>query len=262
MHAPHQDRPPLHVVACNAGELVLFKPPGVAADATHARDGSTVIERVQNGHLEGVPEGALDGVDLLDAKLPHRLDKVTCGLMVVAFNGESIAHHNEMLRNRAWQKYYLARVVGSGDPSELLGQHKAYIKEHNKRAECVRSGGKPAFMTVLAAEGVEGANAHGGEAYVLVKLETGRYHQIRVMLANIGWPLDGDELYGGPRGTIYLEHALLGYVPSGADEMHAVVLEDHPWRPGDLPESLRERLFELADELEGLDETESEAEDA
>jgi len=55
--------------------------------------------------------------------------------------------------------------------------------------------------------------AHAGITVPIINLETGRTHQIRVHLAEKGWPLAGDKLYGGPPAVRQALHArLLGFV--------------------------------------------------
>jgi 23S rRNA-/tRNA-specific pseudouridylate synthase len=72
----------------------------------------------------------------------------------------------------------------------------------------VRSGGKPSFLDVTLVAAVPGIP---DESHFLVRLQTGRFHQIRVMLAHRGAPLSGDSRYGGPaQRRFYLEHTILG----------------------------------------------------
>lgn len=206
----------LPVVYCSEHEVVCIKPAGMASELTSDPKGVSLLGRIRR-----VAGGQ-------GARLPHRLDRVTRGLIVCAFSEESASHHGACIRAGVWEKYYLARVAAGPDQAgELVGEHRAYLKQRGMRAEIVRSGGKPSQLTVLACAGAPGRRE---ESHFVVKLETGRFHQIRAILAGIGAPLVGDALYGGPRGPFYLEHALLRFVPFGSERIHTVFVEDDPDR--------------------------------
>ncbi len=179
----------LALVHRGAGELVLDKPPGVASELTSDPAGRSVLERVRRA---GWP----------DARLVHRLDRVTRGLLVVALDRAAAAAHGERIRGGAWRKLYVARVAMPAGAGELIGEHQAYVKRVGMRAELVRAGGKPARLRILD---VATAPERAGEAHVLVELLTGRFHQIRVMLAGLGAPLVGDQRYGGYSGPLHLD---------------------------------------------------------
>jgi 23S rRNA-/tRNA-specific pseudouridylate synthase len=195
-------------------EVVVIKPAGVASQLTSDPRGVSLISWLQRAYPPPI-----------EPKLPHRLDRVTRGVMLVALTPEAIAFHNAQIRSKKWEKYYLARVHEPRDTKieALLGQHKAYLKRVRGRARVVRSGGKPSFLEILAAHPAPGRR---GQTHLFVKLLTGRFHQVRVMLAALGVPLVGDWLYGQDRsqqqsrerqghrsGTdFYLEHVLLKYV--------------------------------------------------
>lgn len=183
-----------------------MKPAGMPTELTSDPGGVSLIEKVRaKGHSE--------------ARLPHRLDRMTRGWVVVALTRESIAFHNEEVRRGAWAKWYLARIAALRNPGEILGEHRAYLRTVGHRAEIVRAGGKPAVMEVLDCAP---APQRSSQAHVLIRLRTGRFHQIRAMLADRGVPIAGDDLYGGavpesrtsPRP--YLEHAAIRFRPFGA----------------------------------------------
>lgn len=148
--------------------------------------------------------------------------------MIVARSTEAAAYYSAEIAARRWQKVYIAEVASPAeDARQLIGDHKAYLSTEGRRARVVRSGGKPSFLTV-----VHVAPAADQHSHLLIRLHTGRFHQIRVMLASLGTPLAGDTLYGGPTDArFYLEHVLLGARPFGADGPQVWLAPPHVDRP-------------------------------
>ena len=96
------------------------------------------------------------------------------------------------------------------DPETLIGIQKRYIKVNDDKSEIVRSGGLPSFLEILAVEPVP----ENRDCYqVFIRLITGRTHQIRVMLADMGIPLCGDHLYNpeSKDKDFYLESIILKF---------------------------------------------------
>jgi 23S rRNA pseudouridine1911/1915/1917 synthase len=181
-------------------EAVLWKPPGRSCELPGAAAPRSLIAQLRREW--SVPE----------ARLSHRLDRIAQGLLLVALDRERAAAHAAQFRERGVLKAYLVRVAG--DPAGLVGPMRAYLRRVGRRSSVVRSGGAPASMEVLATAPAPGRR---GEHHLLIRLDTGRFHQIRAMLADRGHPLVGDALYGGgecPHGP-WLESAVLGFNDAG-----------------------------------------------
>ncbi len=120
----------------------------------------------------------------------HRLDKDTTGLMVVAKNLASHTALVQQLQNREVHREYEAVVQGvltaGGTIDKPLGRHP---QQRKKRA--VVEDGQEAITHYTV---IKRYRAH---THVKVRLETGRTHQIRVHLSNLGYPIVGDRSYGG-----------------------------------------------------------------
>lgn len=200
-------------------ELVVCKPPGLAAELPRDRDGDSLVTRLR-----------AQGFD--DLRLVHRLDAPACGVMVAARTPDAAAHYGAEIAARRWQKLYVAEVAAAVDyATAIVGKHKAYLATAGRRARLVRAGGKPSFLTVLGAWAAPDA----GRSHVLVHLHTGRFHQVRVMLAGLGAPLVGDTAYGGPEGPFYLEHVLLAARPYGSASPRVWTAPPHEGRPSWAP---------------------------
>ena len=227
--------PPFVVLKESQNELVVFKPAGLASDL---RDGSV------EPSLKSLIAARFPA---LEPKLPHRLDRVTRGLLLVCLTPEAIAFHNAQIKARAWEKYYLARIAApaGGSPGAVLGEHKAFLTEEGGRARIVRAGGKPSRLEILSATAVPG---RPDRWHLLIRLLTGRFHQIRVMCAGLGLPLVGDPLYDPEQrdpNEFYLEHVILKYTDFDTRLVSTLFLPSYEGREALAPE-LAALLAEIA----------------
>lgn len=235
-----------------ADDAIVVKPRGLSVDLSGANAADALLGWVRR-ELR-VPE----------AWLPHRLDRIARGIVMVALTREAAAFHGGMIAARRWHKHYLVRVAWAAgrrdgadgradrDWDALLGRHMVYLRERGRRAEVVRSGGQPSALEVLA---WADDPSRPGHAHLVVRLETGRFHQIRATMAHLGAPIAGDELYdpqAAERGAApYLEHALLWHplfepgVVAGHAAMELAFDPDDPHREPVAP-ALRAALVTLA----------------
>lgn len=117
--------------------------------------------------------------------LVHRLDRRVGGVMVFAKTSKAASRLSEDIRNHEFTKIYLAKVQGI-----LKENGKIEIKlEKENQVAIVKESGKNAFLEY------EVLGYDKEETYVLIKLKTGRYNQIRVSFMHIGHPIINDYKY-------------------------------------------------------------------
>lgn len=156
------------------------------------------------GHVQGTLVNALlhEITDLsgiggeLRPGIVHRLDRGTSGLMVVAKNDRAHAELARQFHDREVEKEYVALVWGvvqAGRRIDLpIGRDPADRKKMSARARRARS----------AATRITRALQMPGVSLIHVAISTGRTHQIRVHLSEIGHPIVGDAVYGGLRRRV------------------------------------------------------------
>lgn len=126
----------------------------------------------------------------------NRLDKDTSGLLLVAKNQWAHEQFSRMQQEKTMRRTYQAIVHGVIQQDEGTIDAPIGLREDSIIQRQVRSDGQSArtHFQVLA---------RGQEAtWVQLQLETGRTHQIRVHMSDLGHPLLGDDLYGGSRELI------------------------------------------------------------
>lgn len=123
----------------------------------------------------------------------HRLDRNTCGLMVIAKNEECQSALTEAFKQRQVEKVYLCFAKNAFKRES--GVLTAYLKKDEKKST-VRVFGSPSGGAVRIVTEYLVIKNYGEYALVRVTLHTGKTHQIRAHLAYIGCPVLGDEKYG------------------------------------------------------------------
>ncbi|MFA7248375.1 MAG: RluA family pseudouridine synthase [Dehalococcoidia bacterium] len=224
------DEVPLRVLYEDEETLVLDKQPGVIV---HPREGLhevTLINAVRSRYPEvrEIDDSGRGGV-------VHRLDRDTSGVIVFAKSEASQYALKEQWRQRETTKQYVAIVEGRPDPAEgiidaPLGPDPA---DPRRRAVVERGQSARSEYRVLEQYGDEAALA-------LVRIYTGRTHQIRVHMAAIGHPVIADRLYGRPSPRI-ARQALHAW------RLGVTLASNGEWREfvAPLPEDLRAAIRSL-----------------
>ena len=168
------------VVEENDDYIALDKPEGIAS---HGGSGISigVIETIRNF-----------GKSYRDAKLVHRLDKDTSGCQVIAKNNKFLRNCNKLISERKVKKTYQAIVHGNWIHKD--GIYEINIEKNmligKERMVRISDGGKIAktFFKVI----------ESSKHFSLIQCEliTGRTHQLRVHLSELGFPIVGDKKYG------------------------------------------------------------------
>lgn len=219
--------------------LVIYKPKGLVVHPGVGNRDHTLAN-----HLRYYLESRGEYDSLLDrAGIVHRLDKGVSGLMVVAKNKSIQEFLKSQFQNHSVLKVYRARVEEGGQGYDV--EFKQYVKERNidEVLEAFDINGKE-WLDWYLAEGYIGRSSRNrykmefkkyewsGSKYaksyilpsikeVLVKIETGRMHQIRATLEYLGLHIQGDTLYGvnkreNDSNKIMLESVILSFLkPSG-----------------------------------------------
>jgi 23S rRNA pseudouridine1911/1915/1917 synthase len=149
----------------------------------------------------------------------HRLDRVTSGVLIFAKKKSILVEFNDLFSSRKIQKTYLA-IVKNKPPKNKENLINFLVKNNlEKRADIVQSRSKDSLECILSYQVI----AKNDFGYLLeIEPKTGRFHQIRAQLANIGLPIIGDEKYGSDKEYFPLSVCLhawkLTYQVSGSKE--------------------------------------------
>ena len=180
--------------------LAVFKPAGVLTQGDRSGDES-LMDDVKKYLKEkyNKPGNVFLG-------LVHRLDKPVAGIVLFGKTSKGASRLSEQFRNHTIQKTYHGIVVGK--PKEARGVIKEQVNKisffaegfTNKTDQELLAEIKKATKTRTAE--LEYQVVKSNDKYSLLKIlpKTGRFHQIRIQMQQMGCPILGDGKYGAGQG--------------------------------------------------------------
>lgn len=178
---------PLDILHEDGDVIVINKAAGMTVHPGAGQWSGTLVNALL-GHC-----GDLSGIGgELRPGIVHRIDKDTSGILVVAKNDRAHQSLANQFKEHTVKRLYVALIFGSprqdtGRIEEAIGRHPVDRKKMSGKA---RHGKRAVTHWKVLAR-------YGSITMVRLRLETGRTHQIRVHLSEAGFPLVGDEVYGG-----------------------------------------------------------------
>ncbi|MDB5185979.1 MAG: ribosomal large subunit pseudouridine synthase, RluD subfamily protein nonfunctional [Candidatus Saccharibacteria bacterium] len=175
--------------------IVINKPVGVL---THSKGAYNPEATVATFIADKITDENLSGDR---AGIVHRLDRPTSGVIIAAKHAEALSWLQKQFSDRKVKKTYVALTGGHLNPEEAVIDMP--IERNPKEPKAFRAGlgGRPAVTHYKVTHRL---NKHD---FVELYPETGRTHQLRVHLSQVGHPIVGDTLYKGETSERMYLHA-------------------------------------------------------
>jgi 23S rRNA pseudouridine1911/1915/1917 synthase len=176
---------PVEVLYEDDDIIVVNKPKGMVVHPANGNPDGTLVNAVM-----AICKDSLSGIGgEIRPGIVHRLDKDTSGAIIIAKNDKAHINMSEQIKNHEVEKTYIALVKGFVKENEATINMPIGRSQKDRKKMAVDKNGKQAITHFKVIERFD--------KYTLleVKIETGRTHQIRVHLTQIGYPIVGDCVY-------------------------------------------------------------------
>lgn len=190
---------PIDIIYEDQDILVVNKPKGMVVHPANGNPDGTLVNAIMAKCKDG-----LSGIGgELRPGIVHRLDKDTSGLLIVAKNDQAHIKMSEQIKNREVKKIYIALVKGIVKENEATIQMPIGRSQQDRKKMAVRKDGKEAVTHFKVLK------RYLQNTLLELKIDTGRTHQIRVHMAQIGHPVVGDMVYSKGKNEFGVEGQML-----------------------------------------------------
>ena len=224
---------PIEIVYEDDDIVVVNKPKGLVVHPANGNPDGTLVNAIMakcKTSLSGIGGELRPGI-------VHRLDKDTSGLLIIAKNDKAHINMSEQIKNRQVKKIYIALVKGVVKENEATINMPIGRSTKDRKKMAVRKDGKEAVTHFKVLKRYD-------NKYTLLelKIDTGRTHQIRVHMAEIGHPVVGDMVYSNGKNEFGIEGQMLH--AKSLDFKHPITGKDMHLE-AELPEYFKNVLQEL-----------------
>lgn len=176
---------PVDIIYEDSDIIVVNKPKGMVVHPANGNPDGTLVNAIMS-----ICKDSLSGIGgEIRPGIVHRLDKDTSGILIVAKNDKAHINLSEQIKEHKVKKTYIALVKGIVKENNATINMPIGRSEKDRKKMAVTKKGKEAITHFKVLKRYD--------KYTLleINIETGRTHQIRVHLSQIGYPIVGDEVY-------------------------------------------------------------------
>lgn len=167
--------------------IVVNKPKGMVVHPANGNWEGTLVNAIM-----AICKDSLSGIGgEIRPGIVHRLDKDTSGVIVIAKNDKAHINLSDQIKKHEVEKTYIALVRGIVKVNEATIDMPIARSTNDRKKMAVSEKGKKAITHFKVLKRYPRYNC----SLLEVKIETGRTHQIRVHLSQIGYPIIGDSVY-------------------------------------------------------------------
>lgn len=190
---------PIDIIYEDEEIIVVNKPKGMVVHPANGNPDGTLVNA-----LMSICKDSLSGIGgEIRPGIVHRIDKDTSGLLIVAKNDKAHLCLSEQIKNREITKKYVALVRGVIKENDATIDMPIGRSTKDRKKMAVRKDGKKAVTHFKVLQ------RFNGYTYLDIKIDTGRTHQIRVHLSEIGYPIVGDTVYSNGKNPFGVEGQML-----------------------------------------------------